>query len=159
MRQRGCGAPARGLTIAGQDSRDQPVKLTPSESRLLAQAERDAALDDVLSEWHAWQLQDRVGRGFANKSLVAGDYRISRQWDDLNGALDDDLDAMRMHQVDFEVTQLADPWRSAIYALARSASTGTTVVHSPRVPPEQRVRVLAEARVRLHARLRAAGVL
>ncbi len=135
------------------------MKLNPTEARRLADAERNAMLDDVLSEWHSWQLRARVGRGFANKSPVAGNFRISRQWDDVNGALDDDLDAMRMSQVEFEVEQLPDPWRAALYALARSASTGTAVIHSPRVPPADRERVLAEARARLHARLRAAGVL
>lgn len=107
------------------------MKLTSTEARRLAEAERNAVLDDVLSEWHAWQLRARVGRGFSGRSPVVGEFRISRQWDDVNGALDDDLDAMRMRQVDFEVTQLADPWRSAIYALARSASTGTAVFTVP----------------------------
>ncbi len=137
----------------------RPVNLTPTEARLLAEAERNAELDDVLSEWHSWQLRARVTRGFASKSLVTGEYRTSRQWDDVNGALDDDLDSMRMRQVDFEVTQLADPWRSTVYALAKSASTGAAVFHSPRVPVEDRARVLAEARQKIHARLRQAGVL
>jgi len=135
------------------------MKLTPTEARRLAEAERNAQMDDVLSEWHSWQLSARGGRGFARRSSVVGDFRISRQWDDVNGALDDDLDAMRMRQVEFEVEQLPGPWRSAIYALARSASTGVAVVHSGHVPLADWPRVLAEARVRLFARLRSAGVL
>ena len=135
------------------------MKLTASEARRLADAERNAQLDDVLSEWHSWQLGARDGRGFARRSSVVGDFRISRQWDDVNGALDDDLDAMRMRQVEFEVEQLPDPWRSAIYALARSASTGAAVIHSGRVPIADWQRVLEEARLRMFARLRSAGVL
>ena len=135
------------------------MKPNPVEARRLADAERNAQLDDVLSEWHSWQLSARDGRGFAHRSSVVGDFRISRQWDDVNGALDDDLDAMRMRQVEFEVEQLPDPWRSAIYALARSASTGAAVIHSGRVPLADWPRVLAEARVRMRARLVGAGVI
>ena len=58
-----------------------------------------------------------------------------------------------------EARLLADPWRSTVYALAKSASTGAAVFHSPRVPLEDRARVLAEARQKIHARLRQAGVL
>lgn len=118
-----------------------------------------AALDDLLSRWHHWGASRPATKGWAPKALVCGDYRTSRQYDDTNGALDDDLDASTMRTVDFQVSELADPWRSAIYALARSLSCGYAVWSSPRVPPAQRAEIEAAARVKITARLIAAGVL
>lgn len=118
-----------------------------------------AALDDLLSRWHHWASSRPACKGFAPKALVCGDYRTSRQYDDTNGALDDDLDASTMRTVDFQVSEMADPWRSAIYALARSLSCGYAVWSSPRIAPGDRQAVEAEARKRLTARLVSAGVL
>ncbi len=64
-----------------------------------------------------------------------------------------------MRQVEFEVEQLQDPWRTAIYALARSASTGTAVLRSGRVHEGDWHRVLKEARQKIRSRLVCAGVL
>jgi hypothetical protein len=127
--------------------------------RLQAAASRDEAIDDLLARWHWWQGRSRVGRGFNNRSAVAGEYAISRQYDDDNGALDDDLENLTMRQVDFEVRELSDPWRSALHALAMSLCTGAAVIHSPRIMPADRERVTAEARVRIARRLVVAGVI
>ena len=123
------------------------------------ETERDAALDDLLSRWHWWQGRTRVGRSFNKRTLVAGDYAISRQYDDENGALDDELEVQTMVQVDFEVRALADPWRSALHALAMSLCTGAAVVHSARIPLADRERVTREARAMLIRRLVSAGVI
>lgn len=129
------------------------------ELEAIQRIERDAALDDILSRWHHWRSVGGIVKGYADHSLVFGDYRSSRQYDDENGALDDALEAARMEQVDFEVSELLDPWRSAIHALARSLCTGAAVFHSPRIPPADRARVTAEGREKIEVRLVSAGVL
>lgn len=123
-------------------------------------ADMSATLDDILSRWHHWQ-QGHVGvRGFGNRSLVTGDYRVSRQYDDANGALDAGIERSIMHDVDFAATELADPYRAAIYAQARCLSLGLAVFRSPRVPEGEAGRiVLATARRLMTQRLVSAGVM
>jgi len=121
--------------------------------------ERESACEDVLSRWHWWQGRSRVARGFNSRSWVAGDYAISRQYDDENGALDDELEAHTMQRVDFEVREIADPWRSALHTLAMSLCTGAAAFHSPRIAPADRERVTCEARAMLIRRLVSAGVI
>lgn len=124
-------------------------------------ADEDQILDDLLSRWHHWAAQAKGVKAWAPKALVCGEFRISRQYDDVNGALDDDIEDERMRAVDFQVTEMADPWRSAIYALARNLCTGLAVWSSPRLPvdPACRAAVVTEARVRLAQRLVVAGVM
>lgn len=122
----------------------------------------DAILDDLLARWHAWQQGTHVGRGHADRALVCGDnYRPSRQYDDENGKLDDDLDARRSRAVDHAASKLTDPYRAAIYCNARNLATGRTVWHSPRLPtdPAARDRVLFCARVQMVKLLVSAGVM
>jgi hypothetical protein len=90
-----------------------------------------------------------------------GEYRCSRQYDDQNGALDASLDNLQMQAVEFAVRQMADPYRSAIYVLARALYSGTAVFTSPRVPddPVQRGLIVTNARHMLTVRLQSAGVM
>lgn len=120
-----------------------------------------AILDDILCRWHQWASRGSVARGYAGRALVVGDYRISRQYDDQNGALDDDLEHATMKTVDFQVNEMRDPWRAAIHANARALVVGSAVWSSPRLPSDRlkRLHVIAEARVRLTERLISAGVL
>jgi hypothetical protein len=119
----------------------------------------NAALDDLLSRWHHWASSRPISRGYAPKSLVCGDYKTSRQYDDANGALDSDLESATMRVVEFQVSELADPYRSCIHALARALCCGYAAWTSPRVPVEQRKEVEAKARVLIVARLVGAGVM
>lgn len=122
----------------------------------------DAELDDILSRWHYWQDQYRGGaRGFNSKSVVAGDFRVSRQWDDQNGALDSDLETETMKSVDFHVSEMVEPYRAAIYVQARALCVGYMVFNNPRLPsdPVQRDKVFAHARTILRERLTDAGIL
>ena len=123
--------------------------------------EQDAILDDLLSRWHSWQLANKTTRGYAPKALVCGDYRISRQYDDVSGALDDDLDNLRSRQVDHEVRQMGETHRAAIYTLARNLATGREVWFSPRLPQDKPARdaIVREARNILIGRLVASGVI
>ena len=118
-------------------------------------------LDDLLGRWHRWCQQATVGRGHASRSLVVGEYRTSRQYDDANGALDDDLERSTMKAVNFNVGEMRDPWRSAIHAQARAIHCGVLVWSSPRLPQDREARelVVQEARAMLIGRLTAAGVM
>ncbi len=124
-------------------------------------AEQSAILDDLLSRWHHWASSSRVCKGYASRALVCGDYKISRQYDDQNGALDGDLEASTMRAVDFQISEMRDPYRAAIYCQARNLSTGRSVWLSPRLPanPEHRAQIVAAARDMLTKRLTVAGVL
>ncbi|MDB5541968.1 MAG: hypothetical protein JWQ89_3695 [Devosia sp.] len=123
--------------------------------------EHSAILDDLLSRWHNWQHAERGGRGYAPKAAGFEQYRASRQYDDANGALDTDLDALRSAAVDFLAQQMQDPHRAAIYMDARNLCTGLSVWNSPRLPPEPEMRemIVREARAMLCKKLVDAGVI
>ena len=121
------------------------------------------ALDDRLCRWHQWARAQRKGivRGFNHRALVVGEYKISRQYDDTNGALDDDLDRSVMRSIDFEVSQMTEPFRSAIYANAMALVVGVEVFTSPRLPEdrEERQVVIGEARGMICRRLQLVGII
>ena len=123
--------------------------------------DRQKQLDTVLADWHRWQEGARVSRGFASHALVVGEFRISRQYDDCNGALDDDLRKSTCKIVQCVVDQMPDPWRSAAYILARECCTGLAVWSSPRLPqsPAERQAVMLETRGKLVRRLVVEGVI
>ena len=118
-------------------------------------------LDDILSRWHHWASRASAARGFAPKSLVVGDYQVSRQYDDANGALDSDLESRTMKTVDFQVQQLNAFWRMAIHAEARNIVAGWECFINPRLPENRvdRRAVIDLARAALVVRLRSAGVM
>lgn len=135
---------------------DSPVALSSRVDSLPSEA-----LDDILSRWHAWQHGEKVGRGHSNAAIVCGEYRVSRQYDDSNGKLDDDLHAFQSRQVNTEVRKMEDPWRTAIYVNARNINTGHDVWISPRLPEGKtaREKIVAQARGQLTRLLKSAGVL
>lgn len=118
-------------------------------------------LDDLLSRWHWWDKHRPIQRQAKASACGFEAYRTSRQYDDANGALDTDLECSTMRQVDHEVQQMADPYRSAVYELARNISTGYSVWRSPRLPADAMARaaVIVTARKMLTLRLERAGVL
>ncbi len=63
--------------------------------------------------------------------------------------------------IDFHVGEMIDPYRAAIYILARNCYTGRQVWISPRLPKDaiQRGEVIQQARNQLVARLVHAGVM
>ena len=123
--------------------------------------EREEELDALLSRWHSWSQSSKTATGYGQHSAGFDGYRTSRQYDDSNGALDEDFDAQRCRAVDFAAEHLQDPWRAAIYAEARNLYTGAAVWGSPRLPadPAQRAMVVAQARGMMIAKLVSAGVM
>lgn len=129
----------------------------------LLEQQRQDALDDLLSRWHHWQTEQSksTARGHAARSLVVGDYLISRQYDNDNGALYDDEENAAMRAVQANVDNMTEPYRSAAYVMARSQCLGTSAITSPRLPmfPAERDRVLTHARQWLILRLVSGGLI
>ena len=121
----------------------------------------DAVLDSLLCEWHQWASRGRTTRGYTGCSAGFSGYRVSRQYDDANGALDDAMDDGRMRQVEFEVGELASLHQAALRCQARALTIGVTVFASPRLPadPNERQAVVRQARAALTKRLLASGVI
>lgn len=121
--------------------------------------EHNLMLDDMLSRWHSWQLSNPAARGYARCSAGFEQYRSSRQHsiDDLEA----DVDNSRCKQVDFEVREMQDPYRSAIYFEARNLSTGRRVWTSPRLPQDiaERSALIQQSRGMLCVRLVNSGVI
>lgn len=118
-------------------------------------------LDDLLCRWCNWSRPVSVGRGWQHTSVGLGQYRTSRQYDDTNGALDADIEHVRLKAVDHQIQEMADPWRTAIHAEGRRLVVGVDVFSSPRLPvdPDSRRQVIAHARSLLVGRLQRAGVM
>lgn len=129
-----------------------------AEMRAIEQSED---LDSILSRYHHWSKGYKATRGFKGKALVIGDYQVSRQYDDCNGALDDDLENTTMQKVDFEINEMQEPFRTAIHQEARSLNMGLHVISSPRLPqdPKERRELVRKARLMISIRLASAGVL
>ena len=123
--------------------------------------ESDEILDDILSRWHFWSKHQGGVQGFASRAAGMEQYRVSRQYDDVSGCLDSDLEHMRCTQVDFDVRQMPQPHQTAVYVEARNLCTGRAVWGNPRLPsdPQARAIVMAEARIMVSKRLLASGVL
>ena len=122
--------------------------------------ESDETLDGLLCRWHQWQGTS-IGKGWHRTALVVGEYRTSRQYDDANGALDDHLDTIQMRAVEIAVQQMMDPYKAAIYCLARALTVGCSVFMSPRLPvdADDRAAIVCDARAMLTRRLQSAGVM
>ena len=119
-----------------------------------------AILDDILSRWHSW------ARGYRPVTTRGADpmfreARSSKQWDSMDDVIDEEITAKIMKAVDFQVSEMQDPHRSAIYVLARNCYTGRSVWISPRLPAnvEERAVIVLEARNLLTRRLMSAGVI
>lgn len=125
-------------------------------------------LDDILSRWHHWQKGKPVNGVDRMDDPAFRDSGSRSGWDSAGDVIDRDLESHIMRAVDFHVSGdakgqggLADPYRTAIYFLARNCYTGRKVWLSPRLPkcPQERGVVILEARNILTKRLMAAGVM
>ena len=125
------------------------------------QAVRDAMLDDLLIRWWQWKTPIQPARGHGSVSLGFESFRVTRQYDDQNGALFDDEEAGTMKLVEREVNFLDTTHRVVIYVLARALTVGAAVFASPRIPQDkaEQERAVAQARQALADRLTGAGLM
>lgn len=119
-----------------------------------------AILDDILSRWHAW------AKGFSIVPVCGADpmFRDAKSrggWDSADDILDSAINAKIMKAVDFQVSEMLEPHRTAIYVTARNLHTGVSVWRSPRLPADPLLRgeIVVDARIQLTCRLMSAGIL
>jgi hypothetical protein len=123
--------------------------------------ESDMILDDLLSRWHSWargfQVCPEPGADPMFRNVKSG----RRNWDSLDDIIESDLTSATMEAVDFEVGEMPEPGRSAIYANARNLASRHVVWSSPRLPsdPAERAILILEARTVLMRRLLRAGIM
>jgi hypothetical protein len=119
----------------------------------------DQILDDLLSRWHAYC------RGYREGAQVADPmFRLTlraKGEQTLEAISEDAWLAGTMDALDFQVSEMEDPHRAAIYINARNCYTGRSVWLSPRLPkdPAMRALIVMEARTQLMHRLFRAGIM
>lgn len=128
----------------------------------------DATVNDYLSRWHAWMQPQKINGTDHLADPAFREAQSYRGWEPESDVLDADWAKFTMKTIDFIVGGdnkgqggMEDPYRAAIYILARNCYTGCNVWLSPRLPkdPIQRGMVVAEARRILTSKLMQAGVL
>ena len=121
----------------------------------------EASLDALLVMWHTFASQEGIGWGYPSRAPASHQYRVSRQYDDLNGAIDGDVDRTLAQAVGHQVDKIADPHRTALHMNARNLASGVSVWVSPRLPANQieRARIVSDARDMLARRLMAEGLI
>ena len=124
------------------------------------QNDSKAILDDILARWHNYC------KGFSVVPVCGADpmFRDAKSrggWDSADDILDSQINSKIMKVVDFEVGEMREPHRSAIYMTARNLHTGRAVWNSPRLPVDPMARgvIVVEARQQITKRLMFAGVL
>lgn len=130
--------------------------------------EVDNILDDLLSRWHHWMKGKPVNGVDRLEDPTFRDAQCRSGWDSAGDVLDRQMEGIAMAAIDFHVSGdsrgqggMQEPYRAAIYCIARNCYTGHKVWMSPRLPkdPQERGVVLMEARNMLTKRLLAAGVM
>lgn len=124
----------------------------------MSEADRD--LDDLLCRWAQWARPVSIGRGFNRQALVLGQYKVSRQYDDVNGALDLHIEHEQCKAIDFEISCIPQPHYTAIHSEGRRLVVCADVFKSPRLPENriERAKLILEARQMLMMRLTSAGL-
>ena len=128
----------------------------------------DAILDDILSRWHNWMRAKPYNGSDRLTDATPGEPENRCGWDSADDILDREIEANIMSAVDFQVSGdgrgqggIPEPYRAAIYCIARNCYTGRKVWMSPRLPrePIERGVVLLEARNLITRRLIDSGVM
>lgn len=157
---------AQRLKASAEPSRLMPRENEPEESDANdGITECSAALSDLLLRWHRWQI------GFSPVPTCRADpmfrnAKSGKGWDSTGQVIHDELNGSTMEAIDFHVGELPDrtpeqPYRSAIYTIAKNLHAGGGVWSSARLPtdPLERGIIYMEARNMLTRRLIAAGVM
>jgi hypothetical protein len=147
----------------------EPARVVALEPAQQVEADDPAAvaatLNDMLVRWHRWQ------QGYSPIQTCSADpmfrnVKSSKNWDSTSQVIQDELHSSTMEAIEAQVSELPDipktqPYRSAIYAIARNLHVGASVWSNPRLPadPMERGVVVMEARNMLTRRLIAAGVM
>lgn len=124
-------------------------------------AYRQECLSDLLSRWDNWLHPVQVSRGHASQAAGCALYRSSRQYDDENGALDDQVEHQVMQGVQGCVEKLEPLHRYAIHDEAKRLRLGVSVWSNPRLPadPADRQKVTDAARLCMIGHLCGSGLM
>ena len=116
-------------------------------------------ISDLLSRWHNWRSNQASG-GYPTVNAACRLYRCSKQHDDINGALDTDLEHRQMEAVDLCIDRIAQPYNTALQINARNLCTGVSVWQSARLPADRvaAAELLVQARALLLIEFVKAGV-
>ncbi|CAN7187398.1 hypothetical protein [Acidovorax sp. LjRoot117] len=122
--------------------------------------DQNEILDSLLSEWHSW------ARSYSPVPTCGADpmfrnAKSAKGWDTTDQVMEDEIRDKTMKAIDFQVSEMKDPHRSAIHIHARNCCTGHNVWLSPRLPkdPMERTVILMEAKNQITRRLLNAGVM
>jgi hypothetical protein len=117
-------------------------------------------LDGLLADWHLHCRSEGCERPLKSSAMWAN-AKSSRGWDSTEDIVDGELSASTMKTISFEVGEMAEPGRSAIYAHARNLTSRAAVWASPRLPAcaMERAELLGRAKEVLVDRLVRAGVM
>lgn len=118
-------------------------------------------MDDALSLLVLWwraEAQWSPVEGFPRECPSTTGWRASRQYDfgvDSNGAGETAERGALIRHVGHVVNSLEEPYRTALYLLARNRATGVSVWRSPRLPEDadERAELVAEALQRFWERV------
>ncbi len=100
----------------------------------------------LLVLWHNVEQSGALsGLGYPKECPSCKSYRTSRQYDSDNGAFETDARGQLARQVGIIVDGLPEPYRTALYVLARNRATGARVWISPRLPKDETQRAILVA--------------
>lgn len=121
------------------------IAITHNPDQVLPQA-----LNEILAEWHAWQLADSIAEGYPSRSPSCA-----------LGPASGSGDGPDMEAVDAVIDSIPQPHRTALAFNARNLHCRAQVWSSPRLPACQSERqvLLMEARNMLARGLMEKGVL
>jgi hypothetical protein len=122
--------------------------------------ELEEGLNKILAAWHEWSANFPDGIAYPTVAVFAKQWRTSRQYDDDNGAQEQDAHNDRMEIVDAAVNAIPIPWRTALHINARNLCTGVAVWRSARLPADdmERAAMVVAARALLVEELTTRGV-
>lgn len=126
----------------------------------MARIDHAGVLDGLLADWH------RHSSGYnpmkePSESMMFRGSKSGRGWQETNEVNECESHGSTMETIDFQISEMRDPHRTAIHINARNCATGRKVWTSARLPtdPMQCARVVSEARAIISDRLTNAGVL
>lgn len=102
--------------------------------------DRDFDPFELLALWWKAESQWSPVAGFPDVCPSCAGWRSSRQYDSDNGAADGDSRGMLIRHVGGVVRQIDEPYRTALYMLARNIATGAQVWRSARLPENTQAR-------------------
>jgi hypothetical protein len=112
------------------------------------------AYSDLLSRlvvWWRYERQLMPVEGYPTECPTTAGYKASRQYDGDNGAAETDARGLAAIRFGRAVDGMEEPYRTALYIVARNRATGVSVWISPRLPADKdkRAEIVSEALDRL----------